>query len=292
MYGLARIGLRMVWFLGSACVLPGIAEAESGAQFPPEGTFVFKMTADKGSELQVEARQMPLAAVLESLTKQTKTPIHYSILPEGLLTATCVGSSLKPVLECLLDRKADIIVRYQNNNDAKVYNSKVAEAWVLGSKLETVNKQACTSFSNNVQSVKKVPSDNPPQQTEEIEDILNKAKSTNPNERAEAVGALLGAGDEGNPNIKAALDEALHDKDASVRAQAVSTLAHRSDTKDTAQTAIREALQDSSTDVRRMAVDAITDDAALLQQAVNDNDEFIRNLAAVKLQQLSQAPGK
>ncbi len=41
-----------------------------------------------------------------------------------------------------------------------------------------------------------------------------------------------------------------------------------------------------------MAVDAITDDVALLQQAVNDSDEFIRNLALAKLQELTKQTAK
>jgi hypothetical protein len=38
-----------------------------------------------------------------------------------------------------------------------------------------------------------------------------------------------------------------------------------------------------------MAVDSITDDKALLQQAINDSDESIRALAATKLEELTQA---
>jgi hypothetical protein len=38
-----------------------------------------------------------------------------------------------------------------------------------------------------------------------------------------------------------------------------------------------------------MAVDGITDDKALLQQAINDSDETVRSLARVKLEELTQA---
>jgi hypothetical protein len=40
-----------------------------------------------------------------------------------------------------------------------------------------------------------------------------------------------------------------------------------------------------------MAVDGITDDVSLLQQAINDSDETVRSLAAVKLEQLTQENG-
>ena len=37
-----------------------------------------------------------------------------------------------------------------------------------------------------------------------------------------------------------------------------------------------------------MAVDGVTDDIALLQQAINDSDETVRSLAAIKLEELIQ----
>ena len=56
--------------------------------------------------------------------------------------------------------------------------------------------------------------------------------------------------------------------------------------------AIREALHDISADVRRMAVDGITDDIGLLQEAINDSDESIRDLAAMKLEDLMKQHDK
>jgi hypothetical protein len=102
------------------------------------------ISSNKGSELQLEVRQMPMVEVLKMLAAKTQVSIHYSVLPEGLVTATCVGSTLKQVLECLLDRKADLIVRYPRNADKSESNGQLAEAWVLGSRLEgTVAKLDC-----------------------------------------------------------------------------------------------------------------------------------------------------
>ena len=81
----------------------------------------------------------------------------------------------------------------------------------------------------------------------------------------------------------------MTDQDDSVRAQAISSLSHREGSS--AAGAIQEALRDSSVDVRLMAVDSITDDNPLLQQAINDSDETVRSLAATKLEQLTQEDG-
>jgi hypothetical protein len=266
------------------------AHAENVLKTPIPATAELVTSKEKGSELQLEVRQMPLAKVLDAIVKKTNVPIHYSVLPEGFITATCVGTSLKPVLECLLNRKADIIVRYSKDKSSPTNNNQIAEAWILGSKLEVApSSQACAtpvdkgslSLINTGQETEPKP--------DQTDELLKIAKSKNANERAEAIGSLLAIGSKGGPKIKAMLEEAVHDQDANVRAQAVSTLTHLDDYKDSTAEVIQEALQDGSVDVRMMAVDGIVDDVALLQQAINDSDETVRSLAEFKLEQLTQS---
>lgn len=242
---------------------------------------------DKGAEFQLEARQVPLAQVLNKIAKQTQVPIHYSVLPEGLVTATCVGSTLKHVLACLLDHKADLIVRYSKQGEPVNTNNHVAEAWILGSRLDgyPVTRIDCVADAEAALALRQKERQ-AAAEAKEVDDLLNRTKSKIPSERADAIGALLAVGREGDPNINAALEEALHDSDATVRSQAISTLSHRDSAS--ARAALQEALQDSSPDVRMMAVDGITDDLSLLQQAVNDSDETIRNLATMKLDELTK----
>ena len=263
--------------------------AENVLKTPVPARTELVTSKEKGSELQLEVRQMPMVKVLDAIVKKTNIPIHYSVLPEGFVTATCVGTSLKPVLECLLDRKADIIIRYSQNKSSPSNHNQIAEAWILGSKLEAVpSSQVCAtpvekgslSLINTDQET-----ESKPDQTGELVKI---AKSGNANERAEAIGALLEIGRKGDPQIKGMLEEAVHDQDANVRAQAVSTLTHLDEFKDGTTEIIKEAMQDSSVDVRLMAVDGITDDIDLLQQAVNDSDETVRSLATLKLEELMQ----
>ncbi len=247
----------------------------------------FVSTAHKGSELQLEARQAPLAQVLENIATKTHVPIHYSVLPEGLVSATCVGSTLKVVLECLLDGKADLIVRYSDRDTHAAGN--VVETWVLGSRLDGVVAKNCPMPAAPNDTDSNAFDENQAQiEVEQLrtQELLKLAQSKNPEERADAIGAFLSEGGEGDPEIKAVLEQALTDTDDNVRAQAVSTLSHREGGAST-EAVIREAMRDSSPAVRMMAVDSITNDVALLQQAVNDSDETIRNLAALKLEQLT-----
>jgi HEAT repeat protein len=248
----------------------------------------FIFTSHKDSEFQLEVRQAPLEQVLGSITAKTHVPIHYSVLPDGLVTATCVGSTLKFILECLLDRKADLIVRYSADKIPSTGN--VIETWVLGSRLDGTTAKNCpvpveindTDFSALTET---------PEQAEiqqlRSQELLKMTHSKSPEERADAIGAFLSEGGEGDPEVTAALERALTDTDDNVRAQAVAILAQREDSA-SAGGILQEALQDSSPQVRMMAVDSITNDVALLQQAVNDGDETVRNLAVLKLEQLTQ----
>ena len=268
----------------------GLGLAKTAVKSTDKGINQFLVTDSQGAELQLEVRQMPLAEVLNSIADKTHVPIHYSVLPEGLVTATCVGQALKQVLECLLDRKADLIVRYPQTPSERDNKWQVMEAWILGSRLDgATTKAECpaiasksdkSSFSLRQNEYGEVVLPN------QINAFLKIAQSANAAERAEAIGALISAGYEGDPTIRAALEEALHDKDANVRAQAISSFAHREG--NAAIGAIQDALHDESVDVRLMAVDGIVDDVGLLQQAVNDSDEAVRTIAAMKLEQVLQ----
>jgi hypothetical protein len=241
----------------------------------------------QGSELQLEVRQMPLAQVLDSIAQKTQVNIHYSALPEGLVTATCVGTALKQVLECLLDKKADLIVRYPRVVASAGGKPQISEVWILGSRLDSVIASAeCPTTANMAENGSLTLNQGGQEaEADQTDELLKMAQSKNPEERADAIGSLLAGGREGDPSITAVLEQALTDQDANVRAQAVSTLAHREGSAATG--ILQQAMQDSSVDVRMMAVDG-TDDVALLQQASNDSDETIRSLATMKLEELVQ----
>ena len=277
---------------GVIVLLTGFAQvtvAGTPAKIPDTALTDLVISDSQGAELQLEVRQMPLSQVLEGITRKSKVPIHYSVLPEGLVTATCVGSTLKQVLECLLDRKADLIVRYQRSPGNAASQGQVAEAWILGSRLDgSIARADCPAAgaAGKASLTLQLNENDANAEPDQTDSLLKSAQSKIPAERAEALGALLAGGRKGDPAVKAALEQALTDKDDNVRAQAISSLAHREGSGAVA--AIQEAMHDKSTDVRMMAVDGITDDIALLQQAINDSDEAVRSLAAVKLEELTQ----
>ncbi|MDD5461379.1 MAG: HEAT repeat domain-containing protein [Methylococcales bacterium] len=243
-----------------------------------EQTVRLIITKDKGAELQLEARQAPLMKVLNVIANKTGLRINYSVLPDELVTATCVGPTVKELLECLLVRKADLVFRYSQQTSKAYPHGQPLEAWVLGAKFETgqTNPVVC-SLPGTQQTANAEP--------DETDDLVKMASSKVPAERAEAIGRLMAAGREGDAIIRKTLETALTDQDARVRVQAVSTLAHREGFAAVAP-ALQEALHDSDASVRLTAVDNIGADVALLKQALNDSDATVRQLAEIRLEPL------
>lgn len=243
--------------------------------------------------LQLEVRQAPLSQVLNKVSQMTRIPIHYSILPDGLITATCVGASLKQIMECLLNHKADVIFRYADNTLGHSRNSDIQEAWVLGTKFDVITPSVTAAECNatvlkqqeQLQAIHDKKTDKAQAEAQEINNLINMAQAKNPIERAQGIGGLLAVGQPGNPAIRATLEKALSDNNPDVRAQAISSFAHREG--ENAATALQTALQDSSVDVRVMAVDSADNNIAVLQQALHDPNETVRSLAALKLESLN-----
>lgn|GEM_PF-4868635 len=119
------------------------------------------------------------------------------------------------------------------------------------------------------------------------EKIVNLASSNNPEQRISAlsqlgVKALIDAG-----VVQRILQKAILDKDSNVRAQAVYAIAQQECTD--VLSVLEQAMHDSELSVRMMAVDSLgTDERSifLLEQAKDDEEEAIRELAAMKLDSL------
>ena len=244
------------------------------------------MTKDPGAELQLEVRQAPLARVLDSIASKTGVRINYSVLPDELVTATCVGSTVKQVMECLLVRKADLVFRYSQHATKTDLKGQPEEVWVLGAKFGAgqTNSVLCSSAGTQQQTIPKVAETKIGSEPDQTDELVKMASSKIPAERAEAIGRLLAGGREGDVTVKETLEAALSDADARVRVQAISSLAHREGAG--ASAALHEALHDGDVSVRLTAVDNAGNDVALLQQALTDSDATVRQLAGIRLEPL------
>lgn len=250
------------------------------------------ISKDMTTALQLEARQAPLTQVLDKIAKTTGVPIHYSVLPEGRVTATCVGATLRQILECVLNHKADLIFHYPHKTVWDMPKNDLEEVWVLGAKFDAISPSVtsadCEATLSKQQDQLQAMRDQKRTEAgdaDQTNTMIKLAQSKDPTERAQGIGGLLAAGKPGDPTIKATLETALSDSNADVRAQAISSFAHRNE--EGTETALQTAMQDESVDVRVMAVDSAGNNTALLQQALHDKDETVRSLAALKLETLN-----
>ena len=121
-----------------------------------------------------------------------------------------------------------------------------------------------------------------------VDKIINLAASDNPEERISALSHLAEKRQIDAGIVQKILQAAILDRDSNVRGQAVYAIAKQA--CEDLPLVLEQAMQDSELSVRLMAVDSLGTDArsiALLEQAKEDEEEAIRDLAGMKLEALS-----
>jgi hypothetical protein len=246
-----------------------------------------KITQIVGAKLQLEVRQAPLAQVLKEIAKQTGVRIHYSVLPEAPVTATCVGANVKQIMNCLVGAQLGLVAQSAEQGSPD-------EFWVLGSSVGSCQAMTIESATLPRQQV----SNQQPARTaeeqaridqalQELSDqLVEQTKAKTPELRAEAITNLISGGVKDDPNVRKALENALADKDPDVRGRAIAALAKREG--EGASEELRHALQDTDVSVRMIAIESAGNDSVLLQQALNDKDPMIREYATSKLGALNK----
>jgi hypothetical protein len=271
---------------GALMLLPGLlSAAENAALRRTAGSVSLQIGNQAGAEFKLEARQAPLAQVLKEIAAKTGAVIHYSVLPEAPVSATCVSSTVRQIMDCLVTKQVGLVAN-------KPELGKPAEFWLLGSSVGSCQAVTVAPAAQIQAAVTPQQEPTPAEQAlaaqfmqAQSDQFLAQTKATDPGQRAEAITNLISGGMKDDPNVRKALEEAMTDKDAGVRAQAITALARREG--EGAAEQLRQALKDSDTNVRMMAVDSAGTDAGLLQQALTDKDPMIRDYAASKLEALN-----
>ncbi len=242
----------------------------------------FALTQANAQQMKLEVTQTPLPKALEGIAQTAGITLHYSGLSGKPVNAVCVGQSAKQILECLLDKKANLVFRY-GQEKAMAHGNVLVEAWVLGSDTGQGGAGDVVTVKPPVDT-----GDHPQARTPDGSDmghLLDMAQADDPERRAEAIATLALQRQASDPAIRNALETALTDKSAEVRAQAVSALAKYGDAD--AAAGLAAALQDNDVSVRLMVVDSADGHPALLEQALNDSDETVRTYASTKLEALA-----
>lgn len=271
------LALALLWQMPHSA-----AAAATPPAAPPaaKASIQFSQGKTPGAGLQLEVKQATLADIVKEIAAQTKIEIHYSVLPEAPVTATCVAGKVQALLECLVGKQIGVVTQ-------KPEGASQEQVWLIGSSMNGC--PAATAKAPEAPAPLAPPT--PEQQAEadqaqqeHTQAMLKQAKSKNPDERFSALGNLADPGNQ-DPAIDQALRDALKDKDANVRSQAVASMAMRG--ADDMLEQLGQALHDSDAGVRMAAIGA-TNDNGLLQQALSDKDPAVRGLAQSRLNQLER----
>ncbi len=267
-------------------LLSGVLSAAESIVVQVPSSIRLQISNEVGAELKLEVRQAPLAQVLKEIADKIGARIHYSVLPEAPITATCVGSEVRQLMDCLLAKQVGLVANSPQQGNP-------AEFWLLGSSVGSCQAVTVNASPQPLAETDQEAEPTPEEQAQieqamqaQSDRFLEQAKAKDSKQRAEAISNLISGGVKNDPNVRKALEEALTDKDANVRAQAVTALAKREG--ESAAETLRQALKDNDVNVRLMAVENAGKDAVLLQQALNDKNPTIRNYAASKLEALNK----
>jgi hypothetical protein len=244
----------------------------------------FAASQDDPRQLELNVSQKTLPEVLDVIAQTTGLTIHYSALPKQAVTVACAEITVTDILHCLLASQADLVFRYgqADSQDA------LQEVWILGAKTKAWPDAFSQSASGTTPAVSnsgenvgiKMLGD------DDISPLLAMAKADDSESRTNAITALAAQAPVSHSAARDALQAALSDPSAQVRAQAVAGLLKQQDTG-ASPDVLERALQDSDVSVRLMAVNHADGHPVLLQDALNDSDETVRACAAARLEALS-----
>lgn len=120
------------------------------------------------------------------------------------------------------------------------------------------------------------------------EKLVEMARDDDPAVRMQGLSALADSGEADDATVRSALEAALTDRDASVRAYAVQALGSRGGEE--AVGPLWEALRDPDPSVRVMAVETVDPQGqgiTLLEVAASDSDETVRSTARFRLEHIN-----
>ncbi|MGY6215813.1 HEAT repeat domain-containing protein [Methylolobus aquaticus] len=239
----------------------------------------------------LEAERAPLTQVLNEIGTKSGMQIHFSVLPQETVTATCAGETVEQIARCLLGADVDLVMRVAEPQSVAggTKAEGAQELWILGSSYAQDRTARRATAECGVADETADPK-SMAKAAHRSKLLETAASSRDEKARASALSRLIAEAPRGDPEVRAGLERALTDQSGDVRAQAVYGLALRIGPE--AAPLLQDALRDQDPSVRLMAVSSAWNDdtgAALLRAAAADPDETVRTLAAMKLEERGEA---
>jgi len=240
------------------------------------------------TEVRLQVNKVSLSEVLKQISASSGLLIHYSVLPDRIVSATFIGESIKAVLDCLLGGAMDMVFRYHEIT-TDFPNKYASEVWLLGSSLGQDNYSGqCSEFDEKLNQPlqKGRPAQVGLTETSRVKKRafrMQMAVSDNALHRAQAISYLAVNTAVDDKGFNLLVDDALTDTAPEVRVQAISALVRRQGEQNSI-TELQQALQDVDASVRISALQQLKEATDLIELALNDENKAVRQLARMKLQ--------
>lgn len=274
---------------------PGSRAVQSGS---PESQSLH-LRFDDGL-LSLHTSQRSFAEVLGAIEKETGIRFHYTIPMAKAVTLSFKDVPVQEALKRLLGREAQLMFRFPEGPSAAGRAGVPEDVWILGEVSGPIAEvrgptdksgasigEGGVAWAQSPEGLAPADDSQPdPATTEQpdIESLMETTRSEDPMRRLQALSTLAGSEHADQGAVDAALDAALTDEDAMVRAQAVQALVMRRGPEATGY--LEQALRDPDPSVRIMAlesVDPATHGEDLIKQALSDSDPAVRAMAQAML---------
>lgn len=249
--------------------------ALAAKEIPPEAVSSsagrVEVSVDKAGTIILNAKEAPIAEVLDLLARNSGKPIRFQDAPEQSVTVSCHGPGLETVLRCLLGTGADLAFSYE---DGMAGHRSLASVKILSSTFLKLPDYPLTANGQMREPEARTP-----------EEAMARLHSEDPGQRARALDQLGRFEQIDKATLATAYNDAMKDKDGDVRAAAVNGLALLDEKNSFPM--LSAAMSDESASVRLAALDGMeqVDEQSLpfYEQALNDEDDSVRALAELRL---------
>lgn len=215
-----------------------------------------------GTPWTLEAKQASLAEIISLLTERMGIPIVSPPPPDQPLTLKCRGEDIQHILSCLLGSGASVMYR----------------RGLLGQP-DGISGVRILASTFAVSAGRKTPAD-----PSHLASLLEMTRSLDPDTRVDGYTRLAHLGSEDQTIRRRVFSQGLMDDHGEVRAAALLGL-HGMDPQKSREEMMM-GLKDEDSSVRLAALDILGHESGsegLLQQALNDPDELVRDLARLRL---------
>lgn len=249
--------------LSALGAFPALANLDPASDSQGHGPGRVQVEQSATGTISVEVHAAKLAEVLEEVGRHTRVPIRH---PDGLdetVTLSCHGDNLESALRCLLGSDANLLVTYaevaRQHGPRRVASVKVLSAG-----------------SGESPALASAP--------DTLESLMAMTRSANPEQRVRGLERLRRLPGVADDTLRLVYEKALGDADGEVRAEAVSGLSLLEG--EGSVSLLSSAMSDAHPSVRLAALDGLDlnpDSRPIYERALNDPDEDVRELAALRL---------